>query len=56
MAVDMTEALLILLLRILSGNRNIRKGTRNKSQKILLYIQEHFSKHITVTDAAQALN
>lgn len=56
MAVDMIEALLILLQRSLPGNRNVRKDTRSKSQKILLYIQEHFSEPITVTGAAQALN
>ena len=56
LSMDLIESLLILLCRNLPSSRQAQQESYGNSRKILMYIQEHFTEPITVSDAAKALN
>lgn len=55
-SINLLEQLLILIVRNLPEQENTRAFDIKNAQRILLYIQQHFSEPITITDVASALN
>lgn len=55
-SMNILEQLLVLITRNLPGQKNTQSADANNTRKILLYIQQHFSEPISITDVASALN
>ena len=55
-SINILEQLLILLVRNLPERKNNQATDSKNARRILLYIQQHFSEPITITDVAKALN
>ena len=55
-SMNILEQLLVLVARNLPEQKNAQAIDTKSSRNILLYIQQHFSEPITITDVANALN
>lgn len=55
-SINILEQLLVLIIRNLPEQKNTQTLDTKSARKILLYIQQHFSEPITITEVANALN
>ena len=55
-SINILEQLLILVVRNLPEQKHTQTTDSKNSRRILLYIQQHFSEPITISDVASALN